>query len=77
MQYLVELVRWGAGVSFLPPMAIRAMADDVVGVAVTPAIRRDLCTVIARGRPPVGVAQALLELLNGASMSNPENAHAM
>ena len=64
MQYLVELVRWGAGLSLLPPMAIRTVADDVVGIPVTPAIRRDLFAVVARGRPPVGAARALLDLLN-------------
>ncbi len=63
MQYLVELVRWGAGLSLLPPMAIGTVADDVVGIPVTPPIRRDLCAVTARGRPPVGAARALLELL--------------
>ena len=64
MQYLVELVRWGAGLSLLPPMAIRAVADHVVGIPVTPAIRRDLCAVVPRGRTPVGVARALLDLLD-------------
>ena len=64
MQYLVELVRWSAGLSLLPPMAIRTVADHVVGIPVTPAIRRDLCAVVPRGRPPVGVARALLDLLD-------------
>ena len=63
MQYLVEMVSCGAGLSLLPPMAIRPVADDVVGIPVTPAIRRDMCAVVARGRPPLGAAQALLDLL--------------
>ena len=64
MQYLVELVLWGVGLSLLPPMAIRAVSDEVVGIPVTPAIRRDLCAVVAKGRPVVGAAGALLDLLN-------------
>ena len=64
MQYLVELVRWGVGLSLLPPMAIRTVSEDVVGIPVTPAISRDLYAVVARGRPAVGVASALLDLLN-------------
>ena len=63
MQYLVEMVSCGAGLSLLPPMAIRPVADDVVGIPVTPTIRRDMCAVVARGRPPLGAAQALLDLL--------------
>ena len=52
MQYLVELVRWGAGLSLLPPTAIRSVADHVVGIPVTPAIRRDLRAVVgARSHP--------------------------
>jgi hypothetical protein len=30
---------------------------------ITPPLRRDICVVIAAGRPPTGAAQALLELL--------------
>ena len=63
MQYLVEMVSCGAGLSLLPPMAIRPVADNVVGIPVTPAIRRDMSAVVARGRPPLGAAQALLDLL--------------
>ena len=63
MQYLVEMVSCGAGLSLLPPMAIRPVADNVVGIPVTPVIRRDMCAVVARGRPPLGAAQALLDLL--------------
>ena len=63
MQYLVELVRWGAGLSLLPPMAIRSVADHVVGIPVTPVIRRDLVAVVARGRTPIGAARALLDLV--------------
>lgn len=67
MQYLVEMVSWGAGLSLLPPMAIRPVANDVVGIPVTPAIRREMCAVVARGRPPLGAAQALLDLLASQS----------
>ena len=65
MQYLVEMVSCGAGLSLLPPMAIRPVADEVVGIPVTPTIRRDMCAVIARDRPPLGAAQVLLDLLAG------------
>ena len=64
MQYLVEMVRWGAGLSVLPPMALRTVADHVVGIPVSPALPRDLRAVVARGRPPVGAARALLDLLD-------------
>jgi DNA-binding transcriptional LysR family regulator len=67
MQYLVEMVSWGAGLSLLPPMAIRPVANDVVGIPVTPTIRREMCAVVARGRPPLGAAQALLDLLASQS----------
>ena len=69
IQYLVELVRWGAGLSLLPPMALRPVSGEVVGIPVTPAIRRDICAVVARGRSPVGAAQALLHLLGEGSMN--------
>ena len=68
MQYLVELVRCGTGLSILPPMAIRTVSEDVIGIPFTPAQRRDLFAVVARGRPPVGAARALLDLLNHESM---------
>ena len=63
MQYLVEMVRCGAGLSLLPPMAIRPVSDDVIGIPVTPALRRDMCAVAPLGRPPLGAARALLDLL--------------
>ena len=63
MQYLVELIQQGAGLSALPPMAIRGVAEDVIGIPITPAIRRDLSAVVAAGRPPVAAAEALLDLL--------------
>ena len=70
IQYLVDkMVRSGAGLSLLPPMALRPVADVVVGIPVTPAIRRDICAVTARGRSPIGAAQALLDLL-GAEWIN-------
>jgi DNA-binding transcriptional LysR family regulator len=63
MQYLVELIEQGAGLSILPPMAIRKIVPGVVGIPITPEIRRDLSAVVAAGRPPVAAAQALLHLL--------------
>ena len=39
----IEMVRWGAGLSILPPMAIRPVSDDVIGIPVTPAIRLFVC----------------------------------
>ena len=49
MQYLVEMVRWGAGLSLLPPMAIQPVRDDVIGIPITPALRRDMCAVTPTG----------------------------
>ena len=63
MQYLVEMVRCGAGLSLLPPMAIQPVRDDVIGIPITPALRRDMCAVTPLGRPPLGAARALLDLL--------------
>jgi DNA-binding transcriptional LysR family regulator len=71
MQYLVELVRRGAGLSLLPPMAIRTVADHVGGIPVAPAIRRDLCAVVPRGRPPIGVARAFPDLLDHQTHDTP------
>ena len=67
MQYLVEMVRWGAGLSLLPPMAIRPVSDDVIGIPITPAIRRDMSAVVPLGRPPLGAARAILDLLTNKS----------
>jgi DNA-binding transcriptional LysR family regulator len=63
MQYLAELVQHGLGVSVLPPMSLRAVTGQVSTVLITPPLRRDICVVIAAGRPPTGAAQALLDLL--------------
>jgi DNA-binding transcriptional LysR family regulator len=70
MQYLIEMVRWGAGLSILPPMAIRPVSDDVIGIPVTPTIRRDLCAVVPLGRPPLGIARVLLDLVTNKSKTN-------
>ncbi len=74
MQYLAELVQHGLGVSVLPPMSVRAVSAQVATVPITPAIRRDICAVIAAGRPPTGTAQALLDLLGTFIDGNPADA---
>ncbi len=63
MQYLAEFVQHGLGVSVLPPMSLRAVTAEVSTVPLTPPLRRDLCAVVAAGRPPAGATQALLDLL--------------
>ncbi len=67
MQYLAEFVARGLGVSVLPPAAIRAVADDVVAVPITPALRRDIYAVVGAGRPPTGATQALLGLVESGT----------
>jgi DNA-binding transcriptional LysR family regulator len=54
MQYLVESVQHGLGITVLPPMAIQAAAGHVETVPITPPLHRDLCAVVAAGRPPTG-----------------------
>jgi DNA-binding transcriptional LysR family regulator len=63
MQYLVESVQHGLGVTVLPPMAIHAAAGHAGAIPITPPLHRDLSAVVAAGRPPTGAAQALLDLL--------------
>jgi DNA-binding transcriptional LysR family regulator len=70
MQYLVEMVRSGAGLSLLPPAAIRPVHDDVIGIPVVPALRRDMCAVVPLGRPPLSAARALLDLLTNKSKTS-------
>jgi hypothetical protein len=38
-------------------------AGQVDAIPITPPLHRDLCAVVATGRPPTGAAQALLSLL--------------
>ena len=61
------LVQQGVGLSLLPPMATRGVAEDVIGIPVTPALRRDLSAVVAKGRPLAGAPRALLEILEDRS----------
>jgi DNA-binding transcriptional LysR family regulator len=68
MQYLVESVQHGLGITVLPPMAIQAAAGHVEAIPITPPLHRDLCAVVAAGGPPTGAAQALLDLL---ALTNP------
>ena len=63
MQYLAELVQHGLGVSVVPPASLRAVTAQVSAIPITPPLRRDVCAVVAAGRPPTGAAQALLDLL--------------
>ena len=63
MQYLVESVQHGLGVTVLPPMAIQAAGGHAAAVPITPPLHRDLSAVVAAGRPATGAAQALLGLL--------------
>jgi DNA-binding transcriptional LysR family regulator len=63
MQYLVESVRHGLGITVLPPMAIEAAGGHVGAVSITPPLHRDLSAVVAAGRPPTGAAEALLGLI--------------
>jgi DNA-binding transcriptional LysR family regulator len=65
MQYLVESVQQGLGITVLPPMAIRAAGGHVGAVSITPPLHRDLSAVVAAGRPPTGAVEALLGLLAG------------
>ena len=53
MQYL-ESVQHGLGVTVLPPMAIHPAAGQVDAIPITPPLHRDLCAVVAAGRPPTG-----------------------
>jgi DNA-binding transcriptional LysR family regulator len=63
MQYLTELVQHGVGISVLPPMSLRAVTAHVSTIRITPPIRRDICAVVATRSPPIGAAQALLDIL--------------
>ena len=54
MQYLVESVQHGLGVTVLPPMAIQAAAGHVGAVPITPPLHRDLSAVVAAGARPPG-----------------------
>ena len=54
MQYLVESVQHGLGVTVLPPVAIQAAGGRVAAVPITPPLHRDLSAVVAAGRRPPG-----------------------
>ena len=66
MQYLVESVQHGLGITVLPPMAIQAAGGHAAAVPIAPPLHRDLSAVVAAGRPGTGAAQALLGLLVAA-----------
>jgi DNA-binding transcriptional LysR family regulator len=70
MQYLVESVQQGLGVTVLPPAAIRAAGGHVGVVPITPPLHRDLSAVVAAGRPPTGAVAALLALLPAGLRGN-------
>ncbi len=63
MQYLIESVQHGLGITVLPPLALKAAGGQVDAVPITPPLYRDLSAVVAAGHPPTGAAQALLDLL--------------
>ncbi|MER6811419.1 LysR substrate-binding domain-containing protein [Spirillospora sp. NPDC000708] len=63
IQYLVELVGHGLGVSLLPPQALRNAADRVAAVPTDPPLHRDLVAVTLAGRPLPPAVEALLALL--------------
>jgi DNA-binding transcriptional LysR family regulator len=64
MPDLVELVALGAGVSLLPPAAIRMAGGRVIGIPTDPVIPRELLLVTPNDRLPTPAAAALLELLD-------------
>ncbi len=61
---LVELVALGAGVSLLPPAAVRMAGGRVIGIPTDPSIPRELLVVTPNDRLPTPAAAALLELLD-------------
>ena len=63
MQYLIESVQHGLGITVLPPLALQAAGGQVEAVPITPPLHRNLSAVVAAGLPPTGAAQALLDLL--------------
>jgi DNA-binding transcriptional LysR family regulator len=63
MQYLAELVEQGLGVAVLPPRSVRPVAGHVAAVPIVPPLRRDICAVVAAGRPQTGATAALLDML--------------
>ena len=44
-------------------MSLRAVTAHVSTIHIMPPLRRDICAVIAAGRPPTEAAPALLDLL--------------
>ena len=70
MQYLVESVQHGLGVTVIPPTAIQATGGQVAAVPITPPLHRDLSAVVAAGHPPSGAARAVLGLLAAGSAAD-------
>lgn len=71
MQYLIDFVRHGGGITILPPMAVRTITGAVRTVPITPPLRRDICAVLATGRPPTAAADALVNLVTGTPAASP------
>lgn len=69
MQYLVEFVQHAGGIAVLPPMAVRAVAEQIRTIPITPPLNRDICAVIAAARPPTRATKALLDLITTADPS--------
>lgn len=58
---LVDLVRGGLGIAFVPPSAVQD--PDLVAVRTDPAIPLELIVVTPAGRPPSPAAEAFLDML--------------
>ena len=52
IQYLIESVQHGLGITVLPPLALQAAGGQGQAVLITPPLYRDLSAVVAAGRPP-------------------------
>ena len=57
MQYLTELVAHGLGLAIVPPMSLRAVSDHVASVAISPALRRDICAITPAKLPATGARE--------------------
>jgi DNA-binding transcriptional LysR family regulator len=64
--YLLDLVGRGAGVTVLPPLAVRAAGGRVRAVPIVPALSRDICAVVPAHRRATASARALLDLVRAA-----------
>jgi DNA-binding transcriptional LysR family regulator len=70
---LVDLVRSGMGIAFLPPSAVKDA--DLVAVNTEPAITWELAVVTSAERPPSPAAAAFLDLLRECRAAWPGSAN--